>query len=344
MAADIAAAGWLDCWLAPEHPKHEYTEPAGLPVEFVPCQPAEDVGVWRMFLSSIDVLVLVENSPIVGLVEMARQYGVMIVLIPMMEWLKVETPWISKVDMMWGPTNAAVAELRQAARMMIANGRPCPWADHIVGGRWGVNLEEFEFRQRTKADRFLFANGQGGIFGRKGAETLAAAARRCPEANVIFTTQTPEFPAMPSNVDVRLVDYDRRGDVYSEGDIFLASTYWEGLGHQLYECQAAGLPLIATDGEPMDQARAWRRIPVKRRIWQNLYGKQIVRHCPDAEAMAALMAEVSGADIRETSLAGRRFVESNYSLADTLAQLGDAIDSRFEVFEQRRRSGGGNLS
>lgn len=60
------------------------------------------------------------------------------------------------------------------------------------------------------------------------------------------------FPPM-YNYKMGFVGYDVLNDIYNMGDVFLLLSYGEGFGIPIVEAQAAGLPVIITDGSAMTE-------------------------------------------------------------------------------------------
>jgi glycosyltransferase involved in cell wall biosynthesis len=176
---------------------------------------------------------------------------------------------------------------------------------------WPIDVERFSYRQRTRCCRFLFVNGHGGHKGRKGADIVAEAARLAPEARVLVVSQTNDLPAFPNNVEVRSAVGDNV-DLYAQGDVCIQPSKWEGIGLQLLECQAAGLPLITTDAPPMNEYHALDRIAVARREPVTLR-RPLEVDIPCARSLANLMRKWNGADVSVHSLAARRWVVRHHS-------------------------------
>lgn len=310
MASDIARADWLTDWLVPYHRQYEEDHsliPAGVRIHLLSQGP-------ETFLESIDGLLIIEQPFDEGLVEKAKARNVPVVFIPMMDWFMIEqAEWLSAVDVVFAPTQHAYREMAAHA----AN-----FGFDLMGGRWGVDLERFPFRQRRTVDRFLFSNGMGGAMGRKGAATIAKAAALAPKCDIICCSQTPSLPAMPRNVIVQVNDRTSRSSVYDVGDVFIAPTKWEGIGLQLYECQAAGMPLICTTGEPMDEAQPLWRFASRA---TKMPGMHYTRYDPDARDLAHMMRELNGRDIEALSAQTRDNMEQHFNLKDTLELLGTAF-------------------
>src|SRR5207237_7241883 len=102
--------------------------------------------------------------------------------------------------------------------------------------------------------------------------------------------------------------------LYADGDVCVQPSHWEGLGLQLLECQAAGLPLVTTDAPPMNECRPFRTVPAAATELVFVYGEQPVEsHLVSPEALAKVLHAVHGADLREASRQARAYVERERS-------------------------------
>lgn len=314
MAYDIARMPWLTDWLVcchplcpdaneliPENVREHSTTPSGV----------------TALLDAIDCLIVLEVPIINSVVTEASKRGVKVCHVPMTDTFVV-ADWMKSVDMIWAPTGMAVRGMKE----QLGHYKP---GVRLVGGRWGIDPHNFQFTQRDRAARFLFSNGQGGgNFNRKGADTFVAAARQLPGVDFVFHSQTERnLPAdMPGNVTVIVEDFNDRAAVYAMGDVFLAPTKWEGIGLQLYEAQSCGLPVIATDGAPMNEARGFARIAAGS---LDLKPGMSKRYDPRVESLVEIIDRVNGTDISVFSHAARRFASTRCNVAHTLQQLGDVL-------------------
>jgi len=338
MNADLARrAPWIHAWLVPEHPRLGI-DPALLPAGRArPCALVGDEARYTRFLDDVDAVLFVERQYVLDgfdLAAEARARGKLVCAIPMMECVH-GVPWLAHADLLWAPTRwsrrALDALARRRAALALATGDPrwrSPWAGRVVGGRVGVDLRRFAFRAREHCERFVFVNGHGGVLGRKGADVVARAAALAPEAPLVVWSQT-ELPALPDHVEVRRRDVTDRATLYAPGDVLLAPSRWEGVGLQLYEAQACGLPVLASDAPPMNESGAWpltvaRSGPLK---WR----KPLWSHEVCAESLAAALRRWHGASVGRESHAARRRMERDHDLADVCRELGRAIQTALAV-------------
>ncbi len=329
MGRDLWDAGLITKWLAPKHPILGWEE-CICPPEADRCYRENDGPSYRRFLSQIDVLLFVEHPHVVGydLVQEARSMGKLVVCIPMIEWLP-RAAWVLHVDLMWAVTEWTRGELLKVVDEIHLAGKTCRWElGGIVGGRWGVDVDRFEFSQRDQCRRFLFVNGNGGALQRKGVHVMVEAAARAPGCVVFLRTQKKELPRLPANVRVLMENAPQRWRIYDKGDVLITPSRWEGLGLQLYEAQACGMPVLATDGEPMAECRPLERLPVREQSWVQLCGRKITTHEVDPAKLAEIMQRWQDRDIRAESHAARQFILEHHRLADVVADLRAAIEAR----------------
>jgi glycosyltransferase involved in cell wall biosynthesis len=189
---------------------------------------------------------------------------------------------------------------------------PCP-----------IDTEAFPFRQRTRCDRFVFINGWGGgrprrldgshvSYGRKGAELIVEAARKAPDLPFVAYSQV-ELSGLPPNVELRRAAADHRR-LYDDGDVCVQPSHYEGIGLQLLECQAAGMPLITTDAPPMNEYQPLDAIPVRGWDIVQVWGDQpIASQMMDAGDLVDVLRRWHRADIGQASLRARQFIECEHS-------------------------------
>lgn len=329
MNFDLFEHGVADRWLVPKHPL------LGIDHASLPQHPQVKIcndhwQGYREWLKGIDVLLMVESPQIrdgFDLVAEAKKLGKFVVCIPMMEWLPLE-PWVAQVDMMWAVTQWTWRELQRIAPQYGRFGR-VEWKDSIVGGAcgWGVDPEKFPFRKRERVERFFFGNGFGGAGFRKGLHVLAIAAALVPECEIIVRSQR-ELPELPRNCKVFVGDAPTRYGNFDEGDMLLAPSRWEGLGLQLYEAQACGMPVITTKAPPMNECRPFGVIKVASTGTVDLCGRSCVSYEPDPEDLAYVMRVAHGMKIERQSESAREFIESQCNLRIILPELKSVIYER----------------
>jgi glycosyltransferase involved in cell wall biosynthesis len=333
MNHDIARlAPWVTYWLCPRHPELGWNEAYLEPVseKVIRCQRENDTEIYDQFLNNVDAVLFIEHPYLKGyeLVDECKKRGVFTVCIPMWEWWPERKFWSQHLDMVWCVTKYTRQYLETLAKYFKHRHDHCDWADKIYGDRWGVELEEFEFTLRQKANRFFFANGNGGGRAlRKGSAIIAEVAAYIPDIEIIMLTQGDNYvKPMPHNVRITQRNFPTKTEIYLNGDIFLVPTHWEGLGHGLYEAQACGLPVITTDAPPMDECGADWLIPVSQSERYELSGKPIPKVFADAQKLAQVMREIYTSDISHQSQKARERMEKYHDLKEVIKDLGKAIE------------------
>ncbi len=292
--------GKFDRWLMPLHP-----EP-GVPLAGEPgpgvtvCQ-LRDRQALDEFLGDIDGLFFTERpffDNCVHLFAKARKRGLKVVCEPVAEWIPPYfTPWLQQVDVMFGPTAHTLPVLRQVADEAQRAGVALPWRHHIVGGRWGIEIDRWPARQRGRCRRFLFCNGGGGCLGRKGLAVVLEAAALAKRCSVLIRSQVPIPQTLPPNVEVRIENLADQLHLYDDGDVLLAPSMFEGFGYSLYEAQACGMPVITTDFAPMNECGTEYLIRADKGQYGNLAGRQFEYALPSATSLACLMDLLNGMDL-----------------------------------------------
>ena len=291
-------AQWLDVhdWIITKHPRFPMLDRPKSQYQIADMQIPDDE--LRERLQGLDVVMFVEVCP-PNLPRVAKSLGIKTVCVPMVEWLPLQEGWTQSIDLWIAPTLFSYSQL--VTRGVRGDVRYTPWP---------IDTSRFAFRQRKKLERYVFAHGNGGPRDRKGGKLLAEAAAMVPEIPLIVYSQQnqsgqAESVQWPNHVDFR-GDAKTPADLYAGGDCMIMPSRWEGLGLQLYECQAAGLPLITTGAPPMTEANPWRTMPPTPTI------KHLTHDMPSWNVapvdIAAAMRDALGADIRQASEAARAWV------------------------------------
>ncbi|GEM_PF-1001352 len=309
---DLARHLMSDRWLAPPHPTLGGSDEESIHnvkvTTSLPTRAEQD-----QWFSEIDWLIFAER-PYVGFVpEIAAHAGNGIACIPMWEWIRPDLRWLQFVDVMICPT-------LHTFRLMEDWTQRYGFGWKSVYVPWPIDSDRFEFRQRHICREFLFINGWGGGhatrvdgqpvgYDRKGLELIVAAACLAPDLRFVVRSLNQLPPRLPKNIQAApaLVDNDQ---LYDEGDVCVQPSHYEGLGLQLLECQAAGMPLITTDAAPMNEANPFRTIPTCGQEVVNVGGNFISSERLTAEALVATLRPLVGMDIRDASRKARHYIES----------------------------------
>lgn len=305
-------------WLAPRHPRLPTLSRPRMSGEYRTsgCRgiAARELRAW---LSGLDWLLFVEQPYLPRAAQHAREMGISVACVPNWEWLTIGLDWLPYVDLMICPTRIAYRMLRQWRRDL-------GFAWDVVYLPWPIDPERFSYRRRERCRQFLFVNGTAGVrarradgsetsYHRKGVELIVATARLLKSVPLLVYSQDRDLPAVPDNVEIRRAPNENR-DLYLDGDVCVQPSHWEGLGLQLLECQAAGLPLVTTDAPPMNECQPFRAVPAAETELVFVYGDQPVdSHVIRPEALAEALHEIHGRDLREASQQARTYIEQERS-------------------------------
>lgn len=341
MNSDIVSlADWVTHWLVPKHPASENHQPyldKCSNKNIVECQLTKDNKKYLSFLESIDGLIYIEHPCLkddFNIVLEAKRLGKVVVGIPMWEWWPERKDWALATDILWAVTKTTKNYLESLSNILYMHGWKHAWRNRVYGERWGVNLDDFSFRQRNVAERFVFINGNGGYKLRKASDIVFEAFSREGAPPLIVYSQKNNLANINSK-NIQLIDknFPNRSDVYKEGDVFIFTSYWEGLCHGIYEGQAVGGIVITTDHPPMYECGSPFLVPTADLLQEDLSGKKICKAVPSADALYKISSEIYQKDISCISMNGRVAIEKKFDLKNTLKSMHDFFvsDYKFKV-------------
>lgn len=334
MNSDIASlASWVTHWLIPQHPKSNNHEPylakqSG--TKLMHCRMSGDEDIYFKFLDEVDGIIYVEHPCLrdnFDIVAQAKKMGKLVVGIPMWEWWPERKSWAMQTDILWAVTPFTNRYLRSLSDVLYVHGWKHNWRNHVIGDRWGVNLEDFPFRERTQAKNFVFINGNGGYKMRKASDIVFEAFSMPGAPPLTVYTQQTEMIAKNISDNIIIVDknFPERKDVYDYGDVFLFPSYWEGLCHGLYEGQAVGGLVVTTDHPPMNECGTPFLVPVQDIQQEDLAGKKIVKAVPDACWLYEFAKNVVHIDSVTVSNTSRINIQTKYDLSKNLILIKQRI-------------------
>lgn len=303
-------------WLIVEHPsKPSMESPPDLPVVISPISASKDrVQDW---LGKIDCLLFYEQPLIGDLPRLARQRGIAVVCIANWEWLNPESKWIDEVDAFVCPNRHTYEFLSK-----WKSARGAVWKlEHVPAP---VDINRFRPMVRRTCESFLFINGQGGVCPyfpgwirhrkgppRKGLDVVLKAAKQVPNIPVLIHSQVKLPAGIPRNVSL-LPPVEENYELFSNGDVAIQPSYFEGTGLQMIETLASGMPLISTDAAPMNELPLFRSIRCTNRIGK-VGGNPIPVSIPDSSDLVRCMKECFETDISEASIVARTYAERVHS-------------------------------
>ena len=313
---DLVLHGNIDRWLVPRHPRLAGLDrlPGKVAQESLSGPPGDNR--LQNWITGLDWVLFIERPYFDNLARVAAHSGVGVACVANWEWLQPELDWLGFVDVMLCPTQRTLLQMTDW-KLRYGFG----WETVYVP--WPIDVKRFPFQQRRRCQRFLFVNGWGGRparrldrsltgYDRKGLELIVEAARLAPHLPFVVRSQIECRLRLPANVELRSAAADN-SRLYREGDVCVQPSHYEGLGLQLLECQAAGMPLVTTDAPPMNEYEPFRTIPTCGTDVIELGGGPILSHRMDPCDLVATLDPLLAADISDASQRARAYVERHHS-------------------------------
>lgn len=332
MNSDIASlSSFVTHWLIPNHPKmlnhRPYLDRAILGgTHVIETSLKDNFHVADDFLNQVDALLYIEHpcyKDKYNIVLEAKKKGKIVIGIPMWEWWPERKDWVLQTDILVAVTQFTYDYLNSLSNVLFAHGWQHAWRNKVIYNKWGVNLDCFKFEQRQMAKRFVFINGNGGYRLRKASDIVAKAFAKPGAPPLLVYTQQKEQIAQftSSNIEIVHRNFPEREDVYSEGDVFLFPSYWEGLCHGVYEAQAVGGIVITSSQPPMSECGSPYLVSLERYDQEDLSGKKILKAVPSVDDLYRICSILNLQDISETSLSSRQHIESSFNLRLNLVEI-----------------------
>lgn len=188
----------------------------------------------KKFLTGLDLVIAFESPYNWNTFDIAREMGVKSVLIPMYEYLKVDTP---KPDLYICPSLLDF-DLIEGNKVFL---------------NIPVNRKKLIRRKPFRVKTFLFNAGHGGKYNRNLTQKVISAMQLVKsDVKLIVNTQKDIDYEESPKVEVRWKDeYDYK-DLYSRGDVFLFPQRFCGLSMPIQEAMSVGLPVVTTDIYPLN--------------------------------------------------------------------------------------------
>lgn len=304
---DIAA------WLIKPHGKHKLVRPEKKRTMKIVLPSSNQDKKVNQFLDMVDVVLFCETEYFPGLIKKAKEKGKRIVCVPMLEWTPTNG-WVKDIDQFLCPTEQCYEALKK-------EGLPCTWFS------WPFDTSHFQFQQRDVCRRFLFINGHGGVAGRKGAQVVREAKKLWPAMPLLVRSQKQE--EWPEGTEV-LDSVSDNSQLYNEGDVLLAPHSIDGIGLELTEAMACGMPVIATDHEPWNKHLLLDTIPTQ--VSPRMVRRKMPWCNPDPKGLVEVCKQWLEANITEQSRDARRYADSN------------RWQGRIELFTKLVRVGGNEIA
>ncbi len=312
-------ATWLpiERWLTVKH--HSYNSlPLHPDVDTFACTSMKLMKL-NSASKNMGVFLFTEQPLTTEVLPRVKRIGMKVVCIAMREWVPMpsRTQWTSSVDLFICPTI-------QCYNALKTRGYPCHYFP------WPVDTDLFKFRKREKAEEFLFIGGRGGMRGRKGANeffhAMELATSKTPDMRAHVSQQKSGYET-PANC-IQMAPQKNREGLYKKGDVLVYPSRWDGIGLQVLEAAACGIPSICTEGDPWNEYNPIGKISANVSI-EDIAARISVRN-PTPGSVLRAMESVYGSDISEASEEARAFAESR-SWASKYDELAEIIfDSKGE--------------
>ena len=279
-------------WLSPKHTLHGHGALAPSGCRLIEWNDFDESSpnLFAACFADIRVLVSVEDGWHRQMFPVAKAMGVRTVLIVMPEWFNPTKEWTKYVDLF-------IACTQPALQCLI---------DYGLGHRtcyvpMPLLLDDFPFRQLTRAERFVFSEGHTNE--RKGIACVDAA--NAALGGLIEKRNQDTGPLALAS------------DLWSDADVVVQPSHWEGVGLCLLEAMASGCMLLTTDALPMCAyvEEAYGRLANNALIPCELTTRQLgapspwPEAVPNASALADMIGAIRHSDISEYSCLGRNYVE-----------------------------------
>lgn len=289
----------------------------------------EDLEVWRDTFG-IDTILSVETGYGDNTFRWAKELGMKTILVVMWEAFNPNMPAYRNVDVYVCPSFRCYQEVPFDNKLYL----PYP-----------VDTELFKYRQRTgPAKLFVHNAGSGGMNGRKGTlEALAAyheAVVSEPEIDLLVRSQVPlesivpDFQRFMTRKAFRIEgSLANREDLYTDGDVLIYTSRYDGHALVSLEAMASGMPVITTNALPMKEF--WRRdeseLLVAIKSEEKATGL-VNPHCwmnmPDVKDLAAKMIWCARNDMSRISARNRDRAELEHSWKELKPRWQKLIESQ----------------
>lgn len=181
-----------------------------------------------------------------------------------------------------------------------------------------VDTNRIPYKERKYATKFMSVYGYGGPENRRALVEIVDAwesISKAPKLTVRAQVE-PEFPReriIPSTVNFDVRSVPEPADLFTDFDVAVQPSKYEGIGITLLEAQAAGLPVITTNAPPMSEIAPDLLVPVGRTDRIRVANKEIFSYTPSSEGLRKVVGNLMGREIKELSRLARKRVEMRYS-------------------------------
>lgn len=170
-----------------------------------------------------------------------------------------------------------------------------------------IDLKQFPFTLRKRADLFGMVYGAGGPHGRRGLVEVLKALEGMdvpPSFSVKAQMKCPEYRLVRKS---RLVlgNPMSPASLYEDLDIAVQPSKFEGVGLSLLEAQAVGVPVITVNAEPMRTLSPDLLVDASRYEVSTMSGNKVEAWAPSVESLKKVISGIHGKDIEDLSRRAR---------------------------------------
>lgn len=249
--------------------------------------------------SKIKKLLIIETPFNWNLFDIAKEFGIDVYALIHWECFQPDKRWL-KVKRLFSNTKYGVEYIKKLG------------FENIEYIPYPVDIDYLEYRQRAKVEKFLYIYGYGGVWDRKNIKVVLDVQQRL-KFPLLIRTQVP-LNITGENIEVRQGDIENYKDLYVEGDVLFYPTKFEGLGLEILEAMACGIPVITTDAPPMNEYIRENELllDIERKEKYNIYtvfeGNIVSR-----EDIGRKIKNLMGKDIRDLSKKMRQRIVEEFS-------------------------------
>ena len=170
----------------------------------------------------------------------------------------------------------------------------------------------------------MFNNGNGGTsktilrdgtvvpWGRKGYDIVENIARNIPNIDIITRSQVP---IMINSSNIKLLPPEKdNSNLYSIGNLSIQPSRWEGIGLNILESMACGIPVILSDSAPMNEYGDGNFYIPCDDFDVRIFGERWIKAVEiNQEKTVELIKQIYRTDITENSKKVRKFIEENHN-------------------------------
>jgi len=265
--------------------------------EQVVCENFPTLEQIDLFLKDIDVVMAFETPYNWNVFSMAKDRGIKTVLIPMYEWTEEKPPIEPDLYLCPSLMEKDIYKFYPTKSEYIQN---------------PIDRKIFKFKQRKKANTFVFNNGHGGVGGRNGIVAISQAIPLVKsDIKFLIHSQVPIPEITDPRATIKLGDAKKRQELF-EGDVLLLPRMFGGLSLPTWEALSCGMPVLSTNLYPFNALlpKEWFFNPsMSKKIRTASANREIDCAYIDPQVLANKIDEWAGRDITEDSKKANEIAE-----------------------------------